>query len=707
MEHNGQPIGEVAVDDMRSVSEPNNKRKRPAATSAAAGDSLPGSAQYVVNDDAEASEDGDDEVEGGRPAKKQRATSRKTNSNAEDSKADKQKGPPAKKYTDAEIEAFYKGVTGITDWTSKQVHAKYIQLARWYDLDGIPMMDCCTNWVTHGYANKKRLGGKTAISEAAVFRMYNQFVRHFYQEKGIAFISLVARRYYKKKGVVKAEVPSGKPLGPSGPLKTPGLPGALPDDTDLSIMSAHGTTDTTGLQERAEPDTRDPAPSVEEQQDILLSSEDERLIRLLSNQRSLIRPSQLLFDFEKRRKGPSQRSPISETEVGDEDAEVKRFKIHRASSDILSFKRKNGDTRRGHPSRIILSRALAVQYSTFVRDALNQDKSIDTIEYTAEMNESTISRFIACISPTLRSSLPTQDMVELSNEGLTKFRCTQIQWSMQELEDLYLLAQRMGSPDVCDMIIDRIHKELHQQIPRLLHTEDGTTKRFNILGFSTAFREYLSEHDTQGCRFFTDILIMKSDTAFGLLNAFGLESWDVNMKEALMDRLEFGVMPMVGKQDAADICAEYHHHSSYEECYRTQAHSAPSTFDNFLHDNTVNACAQPKKHKEASRRIASRATEEQKKRWSRQRAFQGKVRIAKQRQKNDSLASRKAHAEMLMQRRLQELYNDRDGDYVDSSDSEHSSDDEDSNAVSLGLNHEYNVTRAHDQTYDHEIPLPY
>ncbi|KAL1800640.1 hypothetical protein ACET3X_000982 [Alternaria dauci] len=235
----------------------------------------------------------------------------------------------------------------------------------------------------------------------------------------------------------------------------------------------------------------------------------------------------LIFDFEKKRENPPDFVP-KQVDAGDlqaEGVEIERFKISRAGQDTLSFKRKIGDARREDPTRPVLSRALTGEHCVFVCDTIMEDPTVDTIIYEDDIDGSTIARFVACISPASRSILPTHDVVEILDVGHPGLLATEIEWSMDKLEDLYMFAHVMRAFDVCDMVIDRVYEELHHPQQNLRRSTTGVTAAFKLPDISPAFLNFLWRHDKKGFEFFTDILVMAAEDTLELLKTSGLGSW--------------------------------------------------------------------------------------------------------------------------------------------------------------------------------------
>ncbi|KAJ4373388.1 hypothetical protein N0V83_003683 [Neocucurbitaria cava] len=332
-----------------------------------------------------------------------------------------------------------------------------------------------------------------------------------------------------------------------------------------------------------------------------------------------------------------------------------------------------------------------------LRDTLNNDAATNTILFGDDIDQTTIQHFIACISPTLRSSLPTHDLVEVTvggrTSGRTTVRATEIQWTMQKLQDLYMLSQYMGADHVCDMIIDRWHEELHRPTAHLLKTEWGPMEPFDILGFDPTFLNFLAQHDDKGIDFLVGVLIVKGRNGRDLLVDYGLNNWSENMKEKLKTltaKLECeGVLPL-SLEDPDAVCQAYHHHHEHDgQCYRAaskmnRATELPTPLSRSAHDGTpmyqYASSTDPEKGRHLEIQRASTEKEGQKRKRGRD--------------EDDFEPAGNAH----MQKKLKAFHeeNDNDSDMSNSSKEDlEDSDEEDPRAVRICLPKEYTDARYH------------
>jgi hypothetical protein len=162
--------------------------------------------------------------------------------------------------------------------------------------------------------------------------------------------------------------------------------------------------------------------------------------------------------------------------------------------------------------------------------------------------------------------------VEIPRDGEPFLHVTQIQWSMQELVGLYGFAQQMGAGAVCDMVMDRLHEEIHRPISRTFRSEDGEIQTFSILHFESAFLDYLARTDEQGLNFFTDVLIMMKQAGWEMMAAHGFKGWNARVKKMVERKVKRGDAPSLESKDLDRTCKEFHHHHEKgEECYKAQA----------------------------------------------------------------------------------------------------------------------------------------
>ncbi|KAJ4352595.1 hypothetical protein N0V95_004100 [Ascochyta clinopodiicola] len=131
-----------------------------------------------------------------------------------------------------------------------------------------------------------------------------------------------------------------------------------------------------------------------------------------------------------------------------------------------------------------------------------------------------------------RSSLPSH--------VTTGFGTFKQEWTMPELEDLYVLAISVGAFDVCDMVIDFWHKEMRRPNQRVVQDEFGDTTVFSILDFGPEFLNFLQENDVKGFYFFLNVLIMHGQAGYDLLRSMQLGNWHTKVKKTLTSAIKSG-----------------------------------------------------------------------------------------------------------------------------------------------------------------------
>ncbi|KAF7450560.1 hypothetical protein A1F99_051760 [Pyrenophora tritici-repentis] len=142
-------------------------------------------------------------------------------------------------------------------------------------------------------------------------------------------------RRYCRKFAADAKPSSKKPKNLSKSLATPGLPDVLPCRTDLFVMSVTRIMISPGLQHRPGPHTGDPGPGPASR-----TQEKAKLVRLLADKQWLSGRNTFIFNFDRKTKDPGQRrrSLRSKWAIQMRRFSGSRFKVHRASSKVLSFK---------------------------------------------------------------------------------------------------------------------------------------------------------------------------------------------------------------------------------------------------------------------------------------------------------------------------------------------------------------------------------
>jgi hypothetical protein len=266
-------------------------------------------------------------------------------------------------------------------------------------------------------------------------------------------------------------------------------------------------------------------------------------------------------------------------------SDIDRYNANRGSDDVLSFKCEAGDSIPGHPTRPVLDRQSASQYSGYFQQLLRDEPETTVIKYHEQEACVAIGRFIACISPSIRSELPVFDLCEVEQNGGSNLMAVPIQWTAHELQSLYCFARYMDSDVVCDMILDRWHSELHQ-VGRQTRRESGELATFDLFDISPEFLNLLAQHDPKAQDFFLDVIVAKRGVGWKLLNAHGLAKWDDGVKETLIKKLKTRKVGVVKEADRDAFCRLYHnHHDREAECYRVGAVEAPAITASKLAEN--------------------------------------------------------------------------------------------------------------------------
>jgi hypothetical protein len=250
----------------------------------------------------------------------------------------------------------------------------------------------------------------------------------------------------------------------------------------------------------------------------------------------------------------------------------------------------------------------------------------------------------------------------------------------------------MGALDVCDMVIDRIHGELHCCQQRHVRVVNGTVTGFNIAGLTPALINLLIKKDGKGFDFFTSALTTKAGDTVALLQTSGLGSWHQQAKRTLIDKLESEETFEMSNDDAAAICSRYHYQSLGKECNKSRVPVAPLVPASSVSQQPTSTLLTDKERPEPTRRKESPNSDMAKKCWAEKLAFQKSERRANKARRRGQSALDNERAEERLQKMHQERYDDRE-EYVETSDSEHSSDDEDCNIATVRLPKVYSKAR--------------
>jgi hypothetical protein len=482
---------------------------------------------------------------------------------------------------DAEIQAFPDGIPNVTKWTSTTgIHPDYCKIIEWLDKDKLKIKE-----IIPLYRQLPKRMSDGVNPDKNIYKHYEKWAPKFYTENNLVFVSRINQRKY-----LAAEKAAGR-VAPNPPkVKTPktksesnGGKGKKGSAAPLPAQSTNLPTNAQVAQQLTASNNSQPQPTGS----LTNMSLDQQLENLFAQVPPRPHPSASRDNtssvnlFPKKKKKQANLITTAATTAaqdsrlnGPSAEDVTRYFINRSSADVLHFKRSAGDSMLGHPSRQVVDLQCATQYSEYLLECVRNDPELQLIEYNDSIKDVTIARYVACVAPSLRKDLPAYDLFEVHKGEL---RATEIQWSMQELKGLYEFARELRAWDVVDMVMDRIHAELHRPTPRILKNEDGHGKTFEILDFSPAFLEHLSKCDTQGTHFFADILVMQGKAGWDHMYKYDMDLWTPEIKQMLIGKLlEVSLDLMVSVWDADFICAEYHHHHGHNwACYKEQDPAPP------------------------------------------------------------------------------------------------------------------------------------
>jgi hypothetical protein len=219
--------------------------------------------------------------------------------NDENTKSSKSKAPssPKKVYTDEDVKVFQDGIKNLNDWSSETTEGKFIDFIIWIDVQGLSIRDCAMKWVEKGYAQK----AKTAITETAMYKSYNNHAPVFYAEKGLLWVPRDRCKSYNKmmrEAVAKAARASKQSRTLATPAVSSAIPAPLPvpsSTLDIHDVLPASSGKPTHVSQTAQPQKKKrgrkpkanapkPAPETEETRKAqLLREQDRRLEQLISN----------------------------------------------------------------------------------------------------------------------------------------------------------------------------------------------------------------------------------------------------------------------------------------------------------------------------------------------------------------------------------------------------------------------------------------
>jgi hypothetical protein len=421
-----------------------------------------------------------------------------------------------KTFTHEEVRNFFDGVAKLNtqnDWASQNMAIKYAELIRWHDGMGMGLTDCVEKYMQSGYSASGR------VSYTYLHRVYNEKAPALYTEKGIVFVPLSKRQ--------QMTITSYTTVSPS------------------QVKNAGQSTIVVESPLVSSPGSKPGSPSPIDKEPVC-SKEDRQLGQLFSKVHC---PQGLQF---------GKAEPKINVEVSQEDKQ--RFEANQYADEVLSFRRKARNMHQDQLNRLVVRADAALRHSTVLRDALESDEQIGIVHYD-NIEEVTISRWVACVSPGLRASLPTLDLVEVFKEdGSKELQPTLINWTMEELKNLYMFAVCLQSPDVCNLVIDRVYQEWQRPMPRMVCDEFGRTQPFDVVALDPAFVNCLAKYDAKGFNFFTDLLVMEGAHGWNKLQAFGLDDYDKMVKVTLKQKLEGDLVLPIETKDSGARCKAYHHH---------------------------------------------------------------------------------------------------------------------------------------------------
>lgn len=273
---------------------------------------------------------------------------------------------------------------------------------------------------------------------------------------------------------------------------------------------------------------------------------------------------------------PDHASPPPELQ---EDVGISPCAHHRtqvfdtADKDTITLLCKMGSTTYGDPSGIQLPRASLLRYCSTISAFLLENPHIHTITHGPEISADTISRFIACITaPPQQPRLP--DFIT------TAYGTFEQEWSMSELEDLYVLGVTLGAGSVCDLVIDQLVDDLRRPEPRTVVDDFGEARSFDALDFGPELLNFLWLIDKKGFTFFGNLLLSHGPRGYAKMTSTHLSNWHADVKQSLIETIENSNVIDLFFTPPSTLCTTFHHHNHPPTDFPTtppKPHSTPAS----------------------------------------------------------------------------------------------------------------------------------
>ncbi|ORY09843.1 hypothetical protein BCR34DRAFT_589046 [Clohesyomyces aquaticus] len=191
----------------------------------------------------------------------------------------------------------------------------------------------------------------------------------------------------------------------------------------------------------------------------------------------------------------------------------------------------------------------------------------------------TVERYIQCISPTQRSTLPDYDF------GMEKFRdedgsisykpvCSQTVWDFKSFSLLYTVAALLEDSDTCNVVMDHwrdsLCKDIANQLTPTNGQREGQSTFVRILDFekddmNNLFANTATTDPVQ--KFWVNALRWKGDEIADRLSVE--KDWDPTLLCKLDALWQSTKVDFPRTNNAEEFCTKYHHHRTKSQACRT------------------------------------------------------------------------------------------------------------------------------------------
>lgn len=223
----------------------------------------------------------------------------------------------------------------------------------------------------------------------------------------------------------------------------------------------------------------------------------------------------------------------------------------------VTFLCRHGNVSYNHSPSLTIPLSSLREQSTPFRTTLSSSSHIRTIHHSPKVTAATLSRFNACIDPTLISHLPSH--------VTTPYGVFEQSWIFNELQELYVLAVILGAWAVFILVFDRWTDELRRPEPRKLVNEWKEVVEFDGLGDGPELLSFALQNYERGFDFFASVSLSTGKEGREKMLTVGLGYCSEVTKKGLSRLIDRRRWVDLRTADADAVCAVFH--SSGHNCH--------------------------------------------------------------------------------------------------------------------------------------------